>query len=188
MGKSLIIKGADFSANGFKYSEVITDVSTLYIKNDEVLTADNWPTLSSSANSKFAAESTSGTLLLGTGIAYNAYAKADCSNADKVVVKTRAAAPPQYTFYGFAIILFTDEQGNIVGGYTNAPIGSTSPSGKTTPLGIDATIKEYEANVPTGAKYVYSTFSGNLYGSSGPVNPLDPTTKFEMKLVKYTQE
>lgn len=185
MGKSLIIKGADFSANGFKYSEIVTDASTLYINNDEVLTAENWSTLGTATNSQFVAETTSGDFMKYAGIKYNAYAKADCSDAAKVIVKTRAASPVQGIYYGFAIILFTDAQDNIVGGYTNAPIESTSPSGKTTPLGLDTTVKEYQADVPAGAKYVYSTFGGN---GTTPVNPLDPSTKFEMKLIKYSEE
>lgn len=188
MGKSLIIKGADFSANGFKFTEVITDASTLYINNDEVLTNENWPTLATYTNSQFVAETTSGSFTKNYGIKYNAYAKADCSDAVKVRVKTRAASPVQSSYYGFAIILFTDAQDNIVGGYTNAPTESTSPSGKTIPLGVDFTVKEYEADVPEGAKYVYSTFGGNAYADFDIVNPLDPSTKFEMKLIKYIRQ
>lgn len=185
MGKSLIIKGADFSANGFRYSEVVTDASTLYGANETVITSENWADLATSSNGQFACEETDGTFALSYGVKYNAYAKADCSQADKVVVKTRAASPPQSIYYGFAIILFTDAQDNIVGGYTNAPTESTSPSGKTTPLGLDTTFKEYEANVPAGAKYVYSVWGGN---GSTPVSPFAPATTFEMKLIKYSQE
>lgn len=187
MGKSLIIKGADFSANGFRYTEVVTDASTLYINNDAVATQENWSTLDTASNSKAAYESSSGSFQFIAGYKYTAYAKADCSDAQKVTVKTRAAAPPQSTIYGVAIILFTDAGGNIVGGLTNADVDSTSPSGKTTPVGTSTDFKEYEASVPANAKYVYSVFCGGNMGS-GTVSPFATGTTFEMKLIKYERE
>lgn len=179
MGKNLIIKGADFSANGFLYHEVVTDASTLYMAGDIVVTAGNFADTATATNSMLVGELTDGTLSIGGGSKYGVSAKADCSGYEKVSVKTIPNFTPQASYYGFAVLLFTDESGNIVGGLTNAAAGSTSPSGKTEGVGQSGTLTSFECAVPSGAKYVYSTFRGGA-----TVSPFDAGSTFEMKLYK----
>ena len=182
MGKSLIIKGADFSANGFKYQEEVTDASTLYIKNNVVLTSENYATLSSSTEGLMAYEKTNGDFIGNSSIvAYTATAKADCSGFDVVRVKVRNNVNKQSTIQGVALLLFTDENGEILGGYTTMPENDTSPSGVTTGAGNNTELRTFEMNVPAGAKYVYSTYQG-----TASVTPFTSGSEFEMKLVKMS--
>lgn len=181
MGKSLIIKGADFSANGFHYEEVVQDVSTLRIKDNVVLTAENYSTLSDKANTLMAYENNAGSFIEATNlIAYTATAKADCEGWEKVRVKVRSNIYPQSTIAGVAALLFTDANNNVVGGITTMSSGSTSPSGKTSGVGIADTLRTFELAVPEGAKYVYSTYRG-----TSSITPFTEDYEFEMKLVKY---
>ena len=181
MGKSLIIKGADFSANGFKYQEEVTDASTLYIKNNVVLTAENYATLSNAAEGMAAYEKTDGDFNENSILAYTATAKADCSAFDVVRVKVRNNIFKQSTIQGAALLLFTDVNGNIVGGFTTMPENDTSPSGVTTGAGTSTALRTFEMDVPSGAKYVYSTYQGDA-----SVTPFTSGYEFEMKLVKVS--
>lgn len=183
MGKSLIIKGADFSQNGFHYEEQVIDASTLYMQGDVVVTSQNWSDLATASNSLLTGENLQGGFLQGYGSKYCCTAKGDCTDAYKVTVKTLNSLPAQGQFNGYAIILFTDNDGNIKGGLTTAA-SSPTPSGKTTAEGVVSSFSEFECAVPDGAKKVYSMWWGGVNGAN---TPFDASTTFEMKIYKRVE-
>lgn len=190
MGKKLIIKGADFSENGFIARDEVTDASTLYIRIDgvdTVLTPELWASsASSSSTGKSPYETTSGGFNIGNGLFnYSACAMADCAGYDSVEVKTTVRAGGQSTISGVGVILFTDDSNNIKGGITTRGANTESPSGKTTGIAHMTSIEVMKLDVPDGATKVYSTwkvFSSNL------ISPFDATNGFYMKLHKTVIE
>lgn len=185
MGKKLVIKGADFSENGFVYEEVITDASQLYYNNEGVaaaLTPEIWASMTS-AQGYYATEDNNGDVLVSYGVVNCALAFADCTGYEKVTVKTVNFLSPQSAFSngGAAIILFADSLGNVLGGLTTMPENGTSPSGNTTGEGVDQGYRSFECAVPEGATKVYSVFKPRYNSTS----PFADASKFEMKMIKH---
>lgn len=189
MGKKLVIKGADFSANGFALVEQVTDASTLYYYAFDVdghpdlpLTAEVWANFEN-GNSIYSYEKTDGTFKTSRSVTSKIVrAVASCVGYDKVRVKTMGGLSPQSTVAGTVVLLFTDDEDNIKGGYTTMAANGTSPSGKTEGVGVPSSLTQYEMNVPAGATKVYSCYR-NTTGS-----PFVAPDIFEMKLIKYVVE
>lgn len=185
MGKKLVIKGANFSENGFVYQEVITDASQLYYNNSGVaaeLTAEIWASLTSSQG-YYASELNTGKVQVSYGVGACALAVADCEGYEKVTVKTICNLPPQSTWSngGAALLMFVDASGDVVGGITTMAQSGTSPSGKTTGAGYSTSYRSFELAVPDNATKVYSVFKPSDVSTS----PWADGTKFEMKLIKH---
>lgn len=153
MGKSLIIKGADFSENGMRETVVTVDKSALYNKGGVLITAENFMSQGSPDTS------------------YN-YIKADGSaigGASNVGVKM------------FSSKFDAEDYETLVVTFANLPSGAVSTLGWQIGIGFtdsnDVPIKAYTANsdaigdkiikvaadfsgevaIPTGTKWVYIT-------------------------------
>lgn len=187
MGKSLVINGADFSQNGFVYTEVRTDASTLYYNNngsDAELTSAIWDELTQ-AQCVYSFESTSGSFsIIRNSTPLSVMGYASCQGYEKVEVKTRTLiTTPQSTIQGASILLFVDDNNNIKGGYTTMPTDGTSPSGVTEGKGSGSgSYRTFIADVPAGATKVYSFFRG---GTGATPSPFDQDAPYKMTLIKH---
>lgn len=156
MGKKLIIKGADFSANGFHYETVKKEITALY-KYDGTLAqvGDDVP----GTDGLYVYENTSGEIKYGSSLAGAVSTKSgydgdnieveDYTDAEVKSVNTIA---PQGVIAGSAIMFFLDENGGIIGGL------STGDSLKgCVNKGTSQEERTFSMKVPASAKYVVCT-------------------------------
>lgn len=189
MGKKLIIKGADFSENGFHYTVEEIDKSELYYKDNTQVTLQNW--------SSAASVSSSGNYLTHRNDSDDVYCstyKYCClaggydatnnkavkialpANAEKVSVSTINNLSPTMVgghLTSGVLMAFLDSNEKIVGGFSSATNQRDVGTAKLTAVGI--TFQSLEMNVPEGATHVVACYKD-------AANPLDDSSKFELKI------
>ena len=159
MGKSLIIKGADFSKNGFKYEYETKEVNTLYYKGtgtaSMIVNENEYPV--SEANGKCwynAAHNDTYTLLA----AQNSCAFKRYPVGDYIRVKVRTVCANQGDYVILGCVNADDK---LIGGFV-----TTSPdySGNIvlTPVGCADGYREFEMNIPEGTVDVIASFNDTI--------------------------
>lgn len=178
MGKSLIIQGADFSSNGFKYTEVIKTVTDLY--NYQNVKIEDWSVqMASISNGFYYAEKANAVYARGTSLADTASTLLiDVEDYTHAKVYTKCNIPyslsaPQ--ILGVAIMLFIDSNNKIIGGYSTANVNSSNTISEG--VGAINTMTYFEKEIPTGCRYVACTFNGT--------NASTLFTSFKLELKKY---
>lgn len=178
MGKSLIIKGADFSSNGFKYTKVIKTVTDLY--NYQNVKIEDWSVqMATPSNGVYYSEKANA--VLGKGTALNGTASTllidveDYTHA-KVYTKCNIPySPSAPSVLGVAIMLFVDSNNKIIGGYSTANVNSSNTISEG--VGAINTMTYFEKEIPTGCRYVVCTFNGT--------NASTLFESFKLELKKY---
>lgn len=175
MGKSLIIQGADFSSNGFKYTEVIKTVTDLY--NYQNVKIEDWSVqMATALNGIYYAEQANGVLFKGTSLTGAASTlKIDVEDYQTAIVYTQCdiAGP---TIIGGAVMFFLDANSVVIGGYSTAPVGSTQ--GRATGVGSLTAWTTLSKDIPSNCKYIVCTFRTVSSPSTAFAN-------FKLKLKKY---
>lgn len=166
MGKSLIIKGADFSTNGFTYEYDSTVVKKLYYKGTGqgslVEDVNVWPVADADGKGFYnLAHDNNYTLLLSGAncLAFKKYPVGDYTN---VKVRTVAALGGDYV-----ILACLDSNEKLLGGFvTTSP--SYSGSIVLTPVGEANGYREFEMDIPEGTTHVIAGFYDTAAGSYNP--------------------
>lgn len=189
MGKSLIIKGADFSENGMKETVIKTTVTKLYDKSGEIT---SWP--NANADTQYYFFSTDNPKL-NTGA--NNILKAITTKIpveDYTHVKVRTANQGlsylNSTVAGEIILAAIDSSNNILGGYCTSTAAEQVGSVPLQPVDKDETqTRIFEMDIPTGAAYVVATWdsAANTSGTTR-FSPLSETNGFELTLSKIIIE
>ena len=162
MGKSLVIKGADFSKNGFTYGYETLDVNTLYYKGTGqvslVQNTNEWP-VSNTDGRYFYANSDTYSLLLNSQncLVFKQYPIGDYK---RVKIRTVANVAGRYV-----ILAFIDSNEKILSGFC-----TTASDGETllTPVGKEAGYREFEMDVPDGAVNIIGGFYEDANGLTSP--------------------
>jgi hypothetical protein len=176
MGKSLIIKGADFSENGFKYEEVKTTISDLY--NYQGVKITDWAVqMASGSNGVYYYEKEGALLGKGTGLANIASTLLiDVEDYEIANVYNMCEIGPYGIVLGVAIMLFLDSTQKVIGGFSTANIGATNVVSEG--VGQVNTLTSFSKNIPVGTKYAVCSFRGT--------NAATLFTQFKLDLIKYT--
>lgn len=162
MGKSLVIKGADFSKNGFTYTYETLDVSTLYYKGTGqaslVQNTNVWP-VSNTDGRAFYTVNNSYALVKDSPncLVFKQYPIGDYKR-----VKIRTVANLAGTY---VILAFLDSDSNILAGFCTTRI-----EGETLliPVGKEAGYREFEMYVPDGAVNIIGGFYEDANGLTSP--------------------
>lgn len=156
MGKKLIIKGADFSANGFHYEMVKKEITTLYKFNGMAATIGE--NISALDSCYWYEKATTGELTLASSLAgavstsYNLDSLVEVEDYTDAEVKSVNSIQPQGIVAGCAIMFFLDENKGIIGGF------STGDSTKgCVNKGASSDERTFSMKVPASAKYVVCT-------------------------------
>ena len=162
MGKSLVIKGADFSKDGFTYKYDTLDVSTLYYKGTgqaSLVQNENVWTVSNTDGRCFYEFGDTYNLLLNSPncLVFKQYPIGDYQ---RVKIRTVANLAGNYV-----ILAFLDGNSNILAGFC-----TTALSGKIhlTPVGKEAGYREFEMDVPEGAVNIIGGFYEDENGLTSP--------------------
>lgn len=162
MGKSLIIKGADFSKNGFTYKYETLDVNTLYYKGTGqaslVQNANVWPVSNTDGRCFYATNNTYSMLLDSQNCLV--FKKYPIGDYKKVKIRTVANLVGSYV-----ILAFIDSNDNILSGFCTT---STSNNTPLTPVGKEAGYREFEMDVPNGAVNIIGGFYEDANGFTSP--------------------
>lgn len=179
MGKKLIIKGADFSANGIQYAT--EDYSTLYDKSNNAVTLADWPLeLSDGAYFAFAKNGTGlnkGTNYPGvlTKIAVPEGAiSVECSTNIKTGYMSDSVA-------GFARLIFLDSSDHIISGY--ASTAEQSQVGTTPVVATGTGYKTINAEIPANAAYICTCYTHD----NGNPSPFAAATEFKL-VITFEEE
>lgn len=167
MGKKLVIKGADFSENGFVYEIVKKEITSLYDKEGNLVTQSSEYL---SANGWYYYEQTVDGVLKNTGY-NNASTIALCTTqksgggdvfvdvedyTDAEII-TRCNLGPVSIIAGVAVLFFLDSTYNIIGGFSTGD----SLDGCVN-VGASDTLRTFRQKVPAGCKYcVASVFTSS---------------------------
>lgn len=185
MGKSLIIKGADFSENGIRETVIETKITKLYDKNGEIT---RWP--NNTADVQYYFFSTDNKIL-----------KTGDNNLQKAItgkipvegythVKVRIANQGfthiSSTVAGEIILAAIDASDNILGGYCTSITAEQVGNVPLQPVGKDETqTRIFEMDIPTGAAYIVATWdSATTTSGATHFSPLSETDGFELILSK----
>jgi hypothetical protein len=158
MGKKLVIKGADFSVNGFTYEVVTKNITTLYKSDGTVLSQGE--TLQSS-DTRYFYETTSGELKQGGNISKICVSTSssitstfvDVEDYTHAEVTTICNINPASIIKGAAIMFFLDSSMNIIGGFSTGDslCGCLNK-------GASNDLRTLSMDIPTGSKYVVCTY------------------------------
>lgn len=175
MGKSLIIQGADFSSNGFKYTVVTKTVTDLYNYKDVKI--EDWSVqMATASNGIYYGEQANGLLFKGTSLINSASTlKIDVEDYQNATVYTQCNISGP-TLIGGAVMLFLDANSVVIGGYSTAPVGSTE--GKATGVGSLTAWTTLSKDIPSDCKYIVCTF--RTFSS-----PSTAFANFKLELKKY---
>lgn len=177
MGKSLIIKGADFSANGMQYESIDTIVNKLYGKGTGQgslveINSSEWPLPEADGRVYYNASHGNDYYLLKNmqyGLVSNKVAVGD---NDHVKVRTKCELGGDYV-----IMACIDSNEVMLGGYV-----TTSGAVETflTKAGAAIGWREFEMDIPEGTTHVIATYicsdGSTPFGNDG----------FKITLTKYT--
>lgn len=162
MGKSLVIKGADFSKNGFTYNYETLDVNTLYYKGTGqaslVQNTNVWPVSNTDGRSFYAAGDTYSLIINSPNcLVFKQYPIGDYQ---RVKIRTVANLAGKYV-----ILAFIDSDYKVLSGFC-----TTSREGETplTPVGKEAGYREFEMDVPEGAVSIIGGFYEDENGLTSP--------------------
>lgn len=162
MGKSLIIKGADFSKNGFTYKYETLDVNTLYYKGTGqaslVQNTNIWPVSNTDGRSFYEVGDTYSLVFNSPNcLVFKQYPIGDYT---RVKIRTVANLTGNYV-----ILAFLDSDSNILAGFC-----TTALEGKIhlTPVGKEAGYREFEMDVPEGAVSIIGGFYEEQNGLTSP--------------------
>lgn len=166
MGKSLIIKGADFSKNGFTYEYETKEVNTLYYKGNGVATLvvneNEWPVEQVDGKVWYNSKHDNTYTLLPNcenSCVLKSYPVGDYTN---VKVRTVCANRGDYVILGCV-----NADNKLIGGFvTTSP--SYSGSIVLTPVGHADGYREFEMNIPEGTVNVIATFNDTIEGNYSP--------------------
>lgn len=189
MGKSLIIKGADFSENGMKETVIKTTVTKLYDQNGEIT---SWP--NADANTRYYYFSTDNPELKTGGNNVQKAITTKIPVEDYTHVKVRIAnqgmSYVSSAVAGEIILAAIDSSDNILGGYCTSVTAEQVGSVPLQPVNKDETqIRIFEMDIPTGAAYVIATWdSASPTSGATHFSPLDETNGFELILSKVIIE
>ena len=154
MGKKLVIKGADFSENGFVYELVKREITTLYNTNGAtVATGDSVQ----AADSVYYYEHTNGSLQKGSGFAgacstaYNT-TYIDVEDYTDAEIITTCNIEPYQGISGGAVMFFLDANKAIIGG-----LSTGASSHGCVNVGYSNTEITRSMKIPEGARYVVCT-------------------------------
>lgn len=161
MGKKLVIKGADFSANGFTYEIVKKEVTALYDKNGNAVAMGD--TVASSSSRYFYEKTETGALSEGSALVGTASTSSGLSGTFVTVedytdaeVTTTNSFGPSGVIAGVAVMFFLDSTKKILGGF------STGDSIKgCTNVGTSLSERTLSMKVPAGSVYVVCTVYNN---------------------------
>lgn len=160
MGKSLIIKGADFSANGFNLN-VIRKTITKLVNYDGIEVTE--PTIRSESI-YFYEHSTTGEMLGASNLAssastnrysYTAMDLIDVEDYTEVEITTRVDQGTYQKVGGLAVLFFLDSSMNLIGGLSSAT--QDLPNSVCERVGISDAYRTFVRNIPFGAKYIVCT-------------------------------
>lgn len=175
MGKSLIIKDADFSNNGFRYQEVTKTITDLYNKSGSKVT--DWSVQMSLISQTIYYSEKAGAVL-GVGSNYSNAASTlliDVEDYQSATVHTKCGVAAGPTVLGCAVMLFLDANQNVIGGYSTAPVGATNVISQG--VGTVSVLTDFTKEIPSNCKYVVCTFHG--------ADASETFTKFKLELKKY---
>lgn len=166
MGKSLIIKGADFSKNGFNYEYETKEVNTLYYKGTGtatlVINENEWPVAKEYGKAWYNATHDNTYTLLGKCQNSCVFKRYPVGDYTKVKVRTVCANAGDYVILGCV-----DANEKLLGGFV-----TTSPnySGNIvlTPVGFADGYREFEMNIPEGTVDVIASFNDTIEGNYSP--------------------
>lgn len=162
MGKSLIIKGADFSKNGFTYNYETLDVSTLYYKGTGqaslVQNANVWPVSNTDGRSFYATDNTYS--LVSNSLNCLVFKPYPIGDYKRVKIRTVANLRGRYV-----ILAFLDSNSNILSGFCTTSLEGETP---LTPVGKEAGYREFEMDVPEGAVSIIGGFYEDENGLTSP--------------------
>lgn len=161
MGKALIIKGADFSANGFHYQTVRREITTLYDYTGNVkTTVADLPVSQavyfyedSSTHALAVGGSLGGAVSTSNGLGNRTYVEVE--DYKKAIVTSRVSVGGSGVIGGLAVLFFLDENLNIVGGL------SSGNSNTCRNVGLSNELRTFEVDIPATAKYAVATMMGN---------------------------
>lgn len=175
MGKSLIIQGADFSLNGFKYTEVKKTVTDLY--NYQGVKIVDWATqMASGSNGVYYYEAANAVLGKGTSLTNIASTLLiDAEDYTIAKVHTMCGTGATGVVLGCAIMLFLDINQKIIGGYSTASVGATGIVSEG--VGVINNMTDFSKEIPSGCKYIVCTVSGT--------NISTLFTQFKLELSKF---
>lgn len=162
MGKSLVIKGADFSKNGFTYNYETLDVSTLYYKGTGqaslVQNANEWPVSNTDGRAFYAINNTYS--LISDSQNCLVFKQYPIGDYQRVKIRTVANLAGRYV-----ILAFLDSNSNILSGFcTTQGVGDIP----LTPVGKEAGYREFEMDVPEGAVSIIGGFYEDENGLTSP--------------------
>jgi hypothetical protein len=168
MGKKLVIKGADFSENGFVFELVKKEITTLY-KSDGAVASPNGAIINTETR-YFYEYATSGALTQGTNLSKACYSTSPDISGTFVDVEDYTDAEvtsicnfgPSGNIAGFAIMFFLDSSKNIIGGLStgDSQVGCVNK-------GASSELRTFKMSVPAGSKYVVCTFCSNASTNVG---------------------
>lgn len=160
MGKKLVIKGADFSANGFHFEIVKKEVTKLVKKDgSEVSQGDTIDKADSvyyyeQANKGYLAAGSNfgGAVSTSSSFAAGGAVDIDVEDYTDAEVTSTLVIPGQSSIAGVAIMFFLDSSKNIIGGF------STGDSVKGCQnVGASDTERTFSMKIPARSKYVVCT-------------------------------
>lgn len=166
MGKSLIIKGADFSKNGFTYRYETLDVNTLYYKGTGqaslIQNANEWPVAEADGKVWYNATHDNTYTLLGGFQNSCVFKRYPVGDYTKVKVRTVCANRGDYLILGCV-----DSNEKLLGGFI-AAFPERYKGVILTPVGHADGYREFEMNIPEGTAYIIATFNDTTTGNYSP--------------------
>ena len=162
MGKSLVIRSADFSEVGFKLEYVEKVVTQLYNSANEVVT--NWAEQTTYALGKYYYENDAHQLVKAgnlEGIASTQMVDVEDYQFAQVYTKNWIGTTGSIVL-GIALMVFVDANQQILGGFSTANEGlGTITKG----VGKVNSMTEFSMEIPTGTKYVVCSFTDEDAGN-----------------------
>lgn len=159
MGKKLVIKGADFSENGFVVEIVKKEITDLYNRSGGLV-----ETTTTAAESFYFYEASNGNLGGGGNLAGQMITRKGEFGADIDVedytdaeIQTRQGQGPIGSVAGVGVMFFLGANRQIIGGLStgNSQRGCTN-------VGASFEQRTFSMKIPAGAKYVLCTASGTI--------------------------
>lgn len=153
MGKSLIIKGADFSENGMRETVVTVDKSALYNKDGVQITTENRSEQGNMDASYFYISTAGNAIVNATNVAQKIFSsKFDAEDYKTLVVKFAQVPVGTVATLGWQIgIGFTDINDTPIKVYT---ANENATGDKVIKIGTDFS---GEIDIPSGTKWIYIT-------------------------------
>lgn len=164
MGMKMIIKGADFSENGFTY-EVVEKVITTLKKADG--TEFTLPQELEKSEGVYFYEDTGKTLKNGSNLANAASTSKfnetenfiDVEDYTDATITSANNVTPAGVVAGAAILFFLDSDKNLIGGISNAKVGSDT---LTEAVGQSAQLRTFTRKIPANCRYIVCTHNPTI--------------------------